>query len=189
MTLWGPFLSKEDSKFIEMDNIVIRRAIPPQIKNDWLAATIGITAKITAWVMIVFIIAHFLMHIFLKSSLTLLWCVMVSLQVLIHTPLMNLYFPGSCFLIYSEMIKVVNFDFLPSGPILSHLTKLEDRAPIEDRFDRFGNYGNVYLILSMGTLFIFFLWHCFIFVAYFPIGLLNKILTINKKCSHRLQSW
>ena len=138
------------------------------------------------------IVAHLLMSIFMRRSMILVWCVVNSLQVLIHVPLMNLYFPGSCFLIYSEMIKVVNFDFLPSELIFSHLIKLIEPAllySMPDRFERFGNYGNASLILSMGTLFIVLLWYCFLFLAYLPIVLLNSVLAMHKKCSTRLQSW
>ena len=137
--------------------------------------------------MIAFITAHLLMTVFMKSSMILVWCVVNSLQVLIHVPLMNIYFPGSCFLIYSEMIRVVNFDFLPSELIFSHLIKLKDSEPLDAKFDRFGNYGNAYLILGMGTLFIVLLWYCFLLVVYLPLGLLNSILAMHEKCSTRLQ--
>ena len=87
------------------------------------------------------------------------------------------------------MIKVVNFDFIPSEYIYSRFISLQGNKPFDDEFERLGNYGNSYLILSMGTLFIFFLWHCFLLVAFISITLLDGVLNLPCDCHEKLQSW
>jgi len=73
------------------------------------------------------------------------------------------------------MIKVVNFDYLPSQQILSSFIDLPDKDAFNNQFLRLENYNNAYMTLSLGTLFIFFLWHLLLLLAYLPIKLSSGI--------------
>ena len=147
-------------------------------------------STVVAYAMMTFVILHFLLSLCLRSySLNLVWCIINSLQVVFHAPLMTIYFPGSCSLIYSEMIRVVNFDFLPSQSILSHFITLPEKEPWNDQFARLGNYGNTYLIMSLGTLSIFFFGHCLLLLAYFPAELLGGTTALPCNMQTKMRSW
>ena len=141
-----------------------------------------------AYAIIFFVCLHFLLSLGTRNySLNIVWCVINSLQVVFHAPLMNIYFPGSCSLLYSEMINVVNFDFLPSQQILSLFMDLPEKEPWDAKFARLGNYGNPYLIAGLGTLSFFLIGHFLLLLAYLPAELLGGIAGI--PCKSKMSQW
>ena len=62
-----------------------------------------------------------------------------NLQIIIHTPLINIQFPGNAFMLYEVMITVATFDILPSDDILPDLfPNLDREEPFSDKFDSLG---------------------------------------------------
>jgi len=101
ITLYGPFMDKEDGQFIPLDNMVITKTIPPQMSNNWFSTLIKVLSVISAYAMIVFVVLNLILAMYTKQwSLNLLWCIINSLQMVFHIPLLSIYFPGTCSLIY-----------------------------------------------------------------------------------------
>ena len=89
-----------------------------------------------------------------------------NLQMVIHTPLINVQFPANAFLVYSVMIQVATFDFLPTDDIYPiFFTELPEDSPFTDKFDRM-NIGSRYLVMNMGTMFLIFTFYAVLYVLY-----------------------
>ena len=89
-----------------------------------------------------------------------------NLQIIIHSPLINVQFPGNAFMIYEVMITVATFDILPTDdwfPLV--LTKLPEEDAYTDKFDRM-DYGSLFTVMNMGTLFIIFLYYVLLYTIY-----------------------
>ena len=97
VTLWGPYLDKEDSQFIASTHIRLQHPIPPQIKLGWLSICIEIAAKILTWAMIGFVLLNYILCTFYGcNTLNLVWLVLTGMQLYFYTPLISVYFPGEC---------------------------------------------------------------------------------------------
>ena len=48
----------------------------------------------------------------LAGSLNQLWGMINNLQIVIHSPLINVQFPGNAYILYDNMIVIATFDFL-----------------------------------------------------------------------------
>ena len=89
VTFWGPFFDKQDGLEIEPENRTVRVAIPPQVvpgaitdaiesAGDSLqAGTSGVLA------------GNAIINIFLAGSLNQVWGMVNNLQIIIHSPLIN----------------------------------------------------------------------------------------------------
>ena len=42
---------------------------------------------------------------------------LTSLQLIVHSPLLNVQFPANAFLLYEEMIRMVTFEAVPTAEI------------------------------------------------------------------------
>ena len=110
-----------------------------------------------------------------------------NLQIIIHSPLINVQFPGNAFMIYEVMIQVATFDILPTDdwfPIV--LTELPEEDPYSDKFDRL-NYGSVFTIMNMGTMLIIFLYYALLYVIYPVMWFFARFSKRVRKLSSKLE--
>ena len=115
--------------------------------------------------MIGFIVLNLILSTFTRyESLNTVWLVITGLQLFMYTPLLSLYFPGNCFLVFNEMIRVASLDFLPSSWMLSGLFQFESNNNIDEKLSRFGNFNSGYMILGIGSVLFIALWHCLLFL-------------------------
>ena len=78
-----------------------------------------------------------------------------SLQLIIHSPLVNVRFPANAFLLYEKMITVATFEILPIEDVYPLFMTFPREGSFNDRFERL-DYGSYYVVMNMGTLGIFF---------------------------------
>ena len=106
------------------------------------------------------------LNLLLAGSLNQVWGMVNNMQIVLHTPLMNLQFPANAFLIYDMMISVATFDIIPTDDIFPNFfPDLPDENPFTDKFDRL-NVGSRFLIMNMGTMLIIFGFYVLLFIVY-----------------------
>ena len=64
-------------------------------------------------------------NILLAGSLNQIWSMINNLQIAIHSPLINVQFPGNAFMIYEVMITVATFDILPTDDFYPYFLSVE----------------------------------------------------------------
>ena len=55
-----------------------------------------------------------------------------NLQIVITTPLIQVNFPGNALMLYTKMIFIATFDFLPTSKIYGYLWNLNDTDSYND---------------------------------------------------------
>ena len=102
--------------------------------------------------------SNFIVSFLLAGSLNQLWGMINNLQMLILSALINVQFAGNTSLMFDQMIPIATFDFLPTDDIYGLIfTKLPDRDPFNDKFDRLG-FESLYIVFTLGTAFLFLMW-------------------------------
>ena len=81
------------------------------------------------------------------------------------------------------MIIIGTFDFLPTDDIYPVVfPSLAESEPYSAKFDRVG-LSHAYLVMNLGSLFLFFFIHILLYVVYLPMKLCSSKL----KCAARLE--
>ena len=80
-----------------------------------------------------------------------------SIQLMVHTPLLNVQFPANAFVLYEELIKLVMFELFPAQDIFPKYMDFPDRGYFNEKFERL-DYGSFYSIMLLGTVFLIMLW-------------------------------
>ena len=89
-----------------------------------------------------------------------------NLQMVLHAPLINLQFPANAHMIYSVMISVGTFDFLPTDDIYPYFFPgLPEDDPFNDKFDDM-DIGSTYLVMNMGTMLLILTFYLLLFALY-----------------------
>ena len=115
-----------------------------------------------------------IINLLLAGPLNQIWGMINNLQLIVHLPLINVIFPGNAFMIFDYMIPIATFDFAPTDAFYPLIfTQLEERDAWSNKFDRL-NYGSMYLIMNMGTLFGFFVWELLLYATYPLLYCLGK---------------
>jgi len=73
--------------------------------------------------------------IFMNGSLQYLWVMINAQQLMVHTGLFTFMFPQNAQFFMSKMIKVANFDVLPSEDIVNGIFGFENNEPINSNFE------------------------------------------------------
>ena len=118
----------------------------------------------------------------LAGSLNQVWGMINNLQIVIHSPLINVQFPGNAFILYDNMIVVATFDFLPTDDWYPFLfPNVPQDIPFNEKFERL-NYDSNVLLFLMGTLLLVFFYYIFCFIMAYPIYFLHT----EAKCARTL---
>ena len=106
LRIWDPqpFTAKDDFK--RTNQQVISKAIPLQNDKSWQMKMMEGLTDLTFQVTLIGGTVTFLTHIALGLSLTLLWSLIHSIQLIIHMPLFPVQFPKSCVDFYVKLIKI-----------------------------------------------------------------------------------
>ena len=128
--------------------------------------------------------SNFLVNILLSGSLSLLWGMINSMQVISYFPLLNLIMPANCQYLFSIIITVATFDLFPMDGILEIiddiLGAIDDEYLMLDNFKEF-EYESTNPINNLKIVFIFLV--ALIFMRPF-----YKLIELAFKCSERVTS-
>lgn len=107
-----------------------------------------------------------------------LWGMISSTQMILHTFLFNIRLPSNAQLLCSKFIYIASFNLIPTDTIYNKIFVIEQTQPLTDNFNALG-YGSLSLFHNLGTLFLFFFIHLISLIA-FPI--LYKFRNSNALC-------
>ena len=82
---------------------------------------------------------------------------LTGLQLIVHSPLINVQFPGNAFVIFEELIKLSTYEFLPTQEIFPLFMDLPEREPFNEKFVRL-DYGYFYITMNLGFVFLILVW-------------------------------
>jgi len=127
------------------------------------------------------------MNLLMAGSLNQVWGMVNNLQMVLHAPLINLQFPANAGLVYSVMISVGTFDFLPTDDFFPYLfPELPEDDPFNEKFDDM-DIGSTYIVMNMGTMLIIFAFYCILYLIYPMVNFLKNDLKCASKLHHKIQ--
>ena len=131
--------------------------------------------------------SNFAINILLAGSLNQVWGMLNNLQLVLHSPLINVQFPANAFLVFDVMISVATFDLLPTDLILPELfTNLPEDDPFTDKFDRLG-IGSRFLVMNMGTMLLIFMFYIILYFIYPCVRFFRHDIKCCKKTAKKLK--
>ena len=80
-------------------------------------------------------VSTWVMNIFAVGSVTLLWGLVNSLQIVAHFPLLNVIIPGSAKDMYLMIYEIVTFDLLPMDEIQEYMEEYLGEYDNSDEHD------------------------------------------------------
>ena len=92
-----------------------------------------------------------------KGSVSSVFGMITGMQLIVHTPLINIQFPANAFVVYKKMILISTYEFLPTQDIFPLFMDLPERDPFNEKFDRL-DYGSFYSTMILGCVFLVFVW-------------------------------
>ena len=111
---------------------------------------------------------------FTKGTLNSVIMMITGVQLVVHSPLLNIQFPGNAFVIYEELIGMVTYEFLPTSDIFPHYFDFPDRGSLNDRFERL-DYGSFYSIMMLGCIFLAIIWMLFLYIVFLVLLVCRKL--------------
>jgi len=99
--------------------------------------------------------ATFVLNWLLSFSLSLLWGMINSLQIVVHFPLTSLVYPANAKLFYSFFITISTFDMLPTKTINAFIFTFSEEEAISENFEEY-DYEKRNFIHNLGTLYYLF---------------------------------
>ena len=85
-----------------------------------------------------------------------LWGMINVMQIIVHMPLLNVFFPANASFFYSLIIEISNFDLIPPSwlnAIKSKIFKFSEEEP-EESFTKMG-YDSKSCIENLGSMFMY----------------------------------
>ena len=80
-----------------------------------------------------------IVNLILSSSLSLLWGMVNTLQLIVHMPLINIGIPGNASYFLQILITIANFEILPSEYLLGKIFNFDGEVePYNSRFETMG---------------------------------------------------
>jgi len=131
------------------------KPIPKQLVPS-LAATLTVAAgKVVGDVANYGASVTFIFNWLLSFSLSLLWGMINSLQIVIHFPLTSVVYPANAKQFYSYFITIATFDMLPAETINAIIFQFSEEEAVSDNFEELG-YERRNFIWNLGTLYYLF---------------------------------
>ena len=122
-------------------------------------------------------------NLLLAGSLNQVWGMVNNLQIVVHSPLVNVQFPANAFLLYDVMITIATFDVLPTDDVFpSIFPELPEDNPFNDKFDRL-QIGSSFLVMNMGTMLLIFTFYSVLYAIYPCV----KFIKNEAKCAKKLE--
>jgi len=136
------------------DNQTLERYIPLQLRQE--AATLVIAESIvyvkstSAGI----IVGNFVMNFFLSGSLSFFWGMINALQIIVHFPMVNVYFPANARLFFQTIITIATFKVINTEQMLNYFDSniLKRFGQTEDSIPLFaeGGYKSTSIMRNMG---------------------------------------
>ena len=106
------------------------------------------------------VVGNFAMNLLLSGTMTYLWGLLNSLQIVAHFPLINLMMPANAQMVFRMLVQIATFEFIPIGPLIE---ESETRIGIDnteysvtDNFEDFG-FDTTDPIRNLQIMFVFML--------------------------------
>lgn len=93
-----------------------------------------------------------------------------GMQLIVHSPLINVQFPSNAFILYEELIHVATYEILPTSDIFPLFMDMPERGFLNEKFERL-DYGSFYSTVILGSVFILFLWLLSLIPIYYLLRL------------------
>jgi len=146
------FIDEEHGLEVLEKNTTKSKNIPKQLKPSLAATLIVKVGKLigeaTAYGAMVSLILNWL----LSFSLSQLWGMVNSLQIVVHFPLVNVEYPANAKLVFSYFIKIASFDMLPTDKINSVFFQFYEETAISVNLEEQG-YDKRNFIENLGSLY------------------------------------
>jgi len=105
---------------------------------------------------------------------------------MVHSALNNIAFPGNVAFLYSYLLKIASFDFLPTDDIYDWLFEFKSSEPVTEKFGALG-YETKYFVKNMGTVFIVGVILAILLVLTLFLYVLNAIF--NLSVTDKVANW
>ena len=179
----GPFFDTQDGIDIDQAYKEIRSKLPPQVVPGGITNAIQGTGDSLQIMSTTSLASNAAINVFFAGSLSQVWGMINNLQLLVHSPLINVQFPANAFMLFDVMISVATFEILPTDDIFPvFFSKLPEDSALTDNFDRM-NFGSRYLVMNLGTMFLILSGYLVLYLLY-PIF---NFLKNDSQCSAKMQ--
>lgn len=101
-----------------------------------------------------------IINLVLNTSISMLWSMMNTLQIIVFLPLINLSFPGHTTFVSLILFDIANFDILPSS-LMNKLVLKVNENEVEKTKLKFSNFGyetHSFMMNSGSVLWLMILW-------------------------------
>jgi hypothetical protein len=96
------------------------------------------------------------------------------LQIIIHMPLYNIYFPANAMMFYGLIMDIANLNVIPSDWVSVDLFTFTQNEAFSDGADAMGyNYSN--MIQNLGPLFIYLILIVFFIILGIALSLFSQL--------------
>ena len=99
---------------------------------------------------------NFVLTLIFQTSMQQLWGLVNTLQIIVLTVLFNLKTPLNVQIVLITILKISNFDILPTDDFFSYILSFTDTQPLNQIFEDAGFESSNFILLT-GTLLIFLL--------------------------------
>ena len=162
----GPFFDTQDGIDIDQAYKEIRSKLPPQVVPGGITNAIQGTGDSLQIMSTTSLASNAAINVFFAGSLSQVWGMINNLQLLVHSPLINVQFPANAFMLFDVMISVATFEILPTDDIFPvFFSKLPEDSALTDNFDRM-NFGSRYLVMNLGTMFLILSGYLVLYLLY-----------------------
>jgi hypothetical protein len=177
---WGaPYVLTEEGKPIFKEPFGLRVRIPLQsdptdktvIATKTIADTAGKAGEVVLW-------TQFVLRIFLNGIMDELLGMLGFLQLIIYFPLMDVKFPPTALLLYSQITDIVTFDLLPTDDYYPIIFSFPENKALNPRFADFD--FKQFFIMNMGSLFIVIIITLLQFIIYYLARCFNSFSRCKK---------
>jgi hypothetical protein len=123
--------------------------------------------------------ANFVINVLMASSMQQLWGTLNILQLILHTPLLQIQLTNLVYDFCGGLVQIVNFQIITAAPLTSIIFGKDNFSPeainpLNDRFNLLG-YNQMNIVLNMDlALYIFF--SCFLSgIAYLVLKTAHRV--------------
>ena len=160
------FFADESLQFIPVetsDKIKVPKVMPNTEFTNFFSSTISTVGDFTN----VVVVGNFMLNLLLSGTMTFIWGLLNSLQVVSHFPLINIMMPANAQYTFQTIVLIATFELIPTGDLIDGM---EDGLGIRnleysltDNFIDFG-FDTTDPIRNLSVLFIFMM-----FLVAYPV--------------------
>lgn len=88
------------------------------------------------------LVSNFSINLLLSGSMSLLWGLLHSTQILAHFPLINIMMPQNADMLFTILMKIATFDLIPTEAVIDDMQVsmgiVDDNFILSDNFESYG---------------------------------------------------